>query len=139
MPRPHLTTDCRYLITHMHYHGFTNAAIARRVGCHRATVGGELARNRDSLGDYHYESAQRLARARRTAANHQRDKLRPGSALGKYVRAKLRQRWSPEQIVNRLKRDHPRNSPRNNPRNNPPNSSCDPATRVTPETVYPSG
>ncbi|NBD34574.1 MAG: IS30 family transposase [Chloroflexi bacterium] len=68
--------------------------------------------------------SQRLARERRTAANEQRDKLRPGGALGQYIRAKLRQRWSPEQIVGRLKRDRPRNSPR------------DPAMRVTHETIY---
>ena len=120
MPRHQLTTDDRYLITHLHQAGFTKAEIARRIGCHRATIGRELARNRDAFGGYHYESAQRLARERRTATNRRRDKLRPGSALGKYVRDKLRQRWSPEQIVGRLRRDHP----------------SDPAMCVTHETIY---
>lgn len=120
MPQPQLTTDDRYLITHMHQHGLSNATIARRIGCHRATVGRELARNRDAYGGYHYESAQRLAAQRRTDANRCRDKLRPGGALGRYVRVKLRQRWSPEQIVGRLRRDHRR----------------DPAMRVTHETIY---
>jgi IS30 family transposase len=126
MPRHQLTTDDRYLITHMHQYGLPNAEIARRIGCHRATVGRELDRNRDTYGGYHYESAQRLARERRTATNQRRDKLSLTSkaasrgGLGKYVRAKLRERWSPEQIAARLERDHPR----------------DPAMRVTHETIY---
>ena len=124
MPQGQLTTHERYLITHLHQAGLTQAGIARRIGRHRATVGRELARNRDGLGGYHYESAQRLAAQRRAAANRRRDKLAPGSELGKYVRAKLRQRWSPEQIAGRLKRDHPRNRSR------------DPGLRVTPETIY---
>lgn len=120
MPRHQLTTDDRYLIADMHHAGFSKAAIARRIGCHRATVGRELARNRDALGGYHYESAQRLASQRRTDANRGRDKLRPGGALCKYVRSKLREQWSPEEIASRLKLDHPR----------------DPSMRVTHETIY---
>ncbi len=122
MPQGQLTMDERYLITHLHQAGLTKAAIADRLGRHRATVGRELRRNRDGFGGYHYESAQRRASQRRTAANRRRDKLAPapGNELGKYVRARLRQRWSPEQIAGRLKRDHPR----------------DPAMRVSPETIY---
>lgn len=119
MPQGQLTMDERYLITHMHMAGYSQAAIGRRLGRHRGTIGRELARNRDDWAGYHYESAQRLARERRSQAS-QRDKLAPGSGLGRYVREKLQQRWSPEQIVGRLQRDHPK----------------DPAMRVTPETIY---
>ncbi|MBI1338231.1 MAG: IS30 family transposase [Phycisphaera sp.] len=132
MPRNHLTADERYVITHMHRADFADAVIAQRIGRHRATIGRELARNRNDYGGYHYESAQRLAVQRRTQAN-QRYKLAPGSvpgsspgtpgkahALGRYVRDKLRERWSPQQIVERLKLDYPR----------------DPAMWVTHETIY---
>ena len=120
MPHGQLTTNERYIITHLHMAGHSNAAIAAQLGRHRATVGRELARNRDRYDGYHYESAQRLAGERRTTTNHRRDKLVPGSKLGKYVRAGLRQRWSPEQIAGRLESEHP----------------DDPTMRVTHETIY---
>jgi IS30 family transposase len=119
----------RYVITHMHQAGFSNAAIACRLGRHRATVGRELGRNRDGFGGYHYDSAQRLAAQRRDRANRRYKLDAPGSnapgssatgRLGKAVRAGLRQRWSPQQIAGRLLREHPR----------------DPSMWVTPETIY---
>jgi len=119
MPEGQLTMDERYVITHMHRHGFSNAAIGRRLSCHRATIGRELARNRDAFGGYHYESAQRLAEQRRTQASR-RYKLDAPGRLGKAVRAGLRQRWSPQQIAGRLRREHPRN----------------PCLHVTAETIY---
>ena len=118
MPQAQLTMDERYVITHLHQAGFKPADIARRLGRHRATVGRELARNRDRYGGYHYDSAQRLAEQRRSGASS-RYKLDDGP-LGDAVRDRLRQRWSPEQIVGRLQREHPR----------------DPAMRVTHETIY---
>lgn len=107
MPQTQLTMEDRYVITHMHQAGFSNAAIGRRLGRHRATVGRELDRNRDGFGGYHYDSAQRLADERRDRANR-RYKLDAPGGLGKAVRAGLRQRWSPQQIAGRLKRHHPR-------------------------------
>jgi len=118
MPQGQLTTDERYVITHMHQAGLTDAAIARRLGRHRATVGRELRRNRDGFGGYHYDSAQRLAADRRVQACR-RYKL-DHSPLGRFVREGLRQRWSPQQIAGRLAREH----------------RCDPALRVTHETIY---
>lgn len=72
-------------------------------------------------GDYHYESAGRIARERRSRASrrYKLDDDSPGS-VGQAVRRGLLDRWSPEQIAGRLRRDRPR----------------DPATRVLPETVY---
>jgi IS30 family transposase len=111
--------DERYVITHMHQAGFSNAAIGRQLNRHRATVGRELSRNRDGFGGYHYESAQRLAAARRTQAC-QRYKLDAPGRLSRFVRRGLRQRWSPQQIADRLRSDHRR----------------DRAMRVTAETIY---
>lgn len=118
MPQPQLTINERYVITHLHMAGLSDAAIARVLGRHRGTVGRELARNRDSFGDYHYDSAQRIAGQRRTQASR-RYKL-DASPLGRYVRNGLGQRWSPQQIAGRLRVDH----------------RHDPTMRVWPETIY---
>lgn len=120
MPPHQLNASERYVITHLHQAGYSDAAIARRLGRHRATIGRELGRNRDAFGGYHYESAQQEARQRRTAANCRYKLDRPVSALGGLVRRGLRQRWSPEQISGRLEEQHPR----------------DPAMRISPETIY---
>lgn len=120
MPQHQLTAHERYVITHMHQYGFTDADIAHRLGRHRATVGRELARNRDAFDGYHYESAQRQAQQRRSAASRRYKLDAPGSSLGVFVRRGLRSRWSPQQIAGRLEREHPR----------------DPSMRVTPETIY---
>ena len=106
MPQAQLTMDERELITRMHAEGQKPAGIARRLGRHRATVGREMTRNADRFGGYHFSHAQEQARERRARAN-QRDKLATGP-LSATVRLHLRQRWSPEQIAGRLRREHPR-------------------------------
>jgi len=114
-----LTMEERYVIYHLNLAGFKPADIARQLGRHPGTVGRELKRNACSLGPgYLCDTAQRLARERRDQALR-RYKL-DDSPLGRYVRDGLTQRWSPEQIVGRLERDHPR----------------DPSMRVTHETIY---
>ena len=122
MPQHHLTEQERYVICHMRWAGFNRAAIGRRLGRHRATIGRELKRNRSPFGQvYFYDTATRLARERRDRANR-RYKL-DDTPLGESVQDGLRQRWSPQQIVGRLQRDHG-------------NSGGDPAMRVTHETIY---
>jgi len=118
MPERQLTMDERRLITRMHGAGHPPAVIARRLGRHRGTVGRELSRNADQLGGYHYHDAQHQAETRRREANR-RDKLAAGP-LGQAVRARLRRRWSPQQIAGRLRREHPR----------------DPSMHVSHETIY---
>lgn len=120
MPQTQLSVQERYVITHMHNAGFSDAAIARHLGRHRATVGRERRRNRDGFGGYHYAPAQRLADERRGAACRRYKLDAPGSGLGRSVRQGLRRRWSPQQISGRLEREHPR----------------DPAMRVSHETIY---
>ena len=107
--------------------GCSQRVIARHLGRHRATIGGEIKRNPTLGGQaYYYDTATRLARERRDHANR-RYKLDDasggtsgGGALGDYVREGLRERWSPQQIAGRIERDH---------RNDPP-------MRITPETIY---
>jgi transposase, IS30 family len=123
MPQTQLSNCERYVITHMHHAGFCNTQIARRLGRHRATIGRELRRNRDVFGGYHYDPAQRLAEQRRTAASRRYKLDAPGSDLGRYVRRKLREHWSPQQIAGRLERESRRRG-------------ADPAMRITHETIY---
>lgn len=119
MPCRHLTEQERYVICHLHMAGFSQAAIGRTLGRHRATIGRELKRNRSPIGrGYFYDTATRLSRQRRDRANR-RYKL-DDTPLGEWVRRGLQRRWSPQQIAERLKRDH----------------RDDPAMRVTHETIY---
>ncbi len=123
MPQTQFSNYERYVITHMHNAGFSNAQIARQLGRHRATIGRELRRNRDVFKVYHYIPAQRLAERRRSSAS-QRYKLdAPTSGLGRYVRRKLREHWSPQQIAGRLERESRRRG-------------ADPAMRISHETIY---
>jgi len=123
MPQTQLSNHERYVITHMHNAGLNNAQIARRLGRHRATVGRELQRNRDGFGVYHYDPAQRTAQRRRSSASRRYKLDAPGSDLGRYVRQKLREHWSPQQIAGRLKRESRRRG-------------ADPAMRITHESIY---
>ena len=129
MPQTQLSVQERYVITHMHNAGFSNATIARQIGRHCATIGRELRRNRDVFDVYHYHPAQRAAEHRRTSASR-RYKLDPTprgglSMLGRLVRHGLRQRWSPQQIAGRLARERRR-----------PGGGGDPAMRISHETIY---
>lgn len=128
MPYEQLTMEERYQISHLCVFGHSNAEIARRLGRHRGSIGRELERNTDPMGGYHYQSAQYQAQVRRSSASrrYKLDAPDPGSATApgnapasapaskgkltptaKYVREKLDQGWSPEQIALRLRGDHP--------------------------------
>ena len=109
MHKNHLTADERYTISHMTYAKFKPAAIARKLNRHRATIGREIKRNaHPNFENYHYDDANRLAKERRAKANKRYKADDP--KLGDYVRQGLGKGHSPEQIVGRLKIDHPRDS-----------------------------
>jgi IS30 family transposase len=81
--------------------------IARRLGRHPSTVYRELRRNFGLANRFHYSPSDahrtyqlRLAKARR------REPLKCAQ-IRKYVKKKLRARWSPEIIAGRLPLDHP--------------------------------
>lgn len=120
MPASQLTTDERYQITHLRMNGHSPAEIGRRLGRHRGTISRELTRNADPMGGYHYLSAQAESDTRRRVASRRYKLDAPGSIPARAVRAGLKQRWSPEQIAARLRRDHP----------------DDPAAWVSHETIY---
>jgi IS30 family transposase len=86
-------------------HGETDAAIGRRIGRHRGTIGREIAarggrdRYRACAAQAHADEAARRPKLTWTEA-------RPW--LWEQVQALIRtKKWSPEQIARRLRRDHP--------------------------------
>jgi IS30 family transposase len=85
--------------------GVVDGAIAVELGRAPSTVSRELARNATSIRGYlphgpHRASVQR----RRRPKQH---KLIEGSTLREYVKARLRKKWSPQQISHRLIKDFP--------------------------------
>ena len=100
----HLTLEEREIIAHMHRAGKAQMRIAERLARSKSTVSRELRRNRSRNG-YWAVAAQRKAERRRSerpwVAKMQRAEVR------RYVSEHLRQRWSPDQIAGRSRRDFP--------------------------------
>ncbi|NYI40411.1 IS30 family transposase [Demequina lutea] len=92
--------------------------IAVTMGRSPSTISRELRRNTVSKGGYLPHTAHRTSVKRRERVRVA--KLASAGPLRDYVAAKLKKRWSPEQISHRLRRDFPH----------------DPGMRVSPETIY---
>jgi IS30 family transposase len=88
----------------------TNAEIARRVGCHRSTVGRELALNSTTYTDGHrarYRASMAQKRTDWRARRPGTAKLATSDRLRRVVQDQLEEEHSPEQISARLKIDFP--------------------------------
>jgi len=85
--------------------GESMRAIARMLGRSASTVSRELTRNTATALGYLPYAAPRSAVSRRRRP--QERKLEPHSDLKFYVAVNLRNRWSPEQISHRLRKDFP--------------------------------
>ena len=92
--------------------GWSNAAIAREIGCHRSTVGRELARHARasdvgrSARRRGYKAVSAQTQAEQARRRPKPRKLDVNPVLHEYVQDRLKQDWSPEQISNRLAREH---------------------------------
>jgi IS30 family transposase len=87
--------------------GLSAAAIGRQIGRPTSTVTREIARNQDSDGQYRFLQAEQLARSR--AHRVKPSKLAQPGPLRDYVTTGLSQKYSPEQIAQRLRLDYPTN------------------------------
>tara|TARA_R110002074_G_scaffold210447_1_gene379701 strand:- start:547 stop:1506 length:960 start_codon:yes stop_codon:yes gene_type:complete len=98
-----LTSSERYILSHLKMQGFTQSQIARQMGRHKSTISRELARNSCWITDgaYRPSKAQRRTGARRARSRRNSHYINDDF---KIVRALLRQKWSPEQIVGHLRR-----------------------------------
>ena len=102
-PRQRLSYEDRCMVHAMRREGATCAEIAAAVGCHRTTVGRELARC--PRGSYDPRAAHRAAWE---AARRPRErKLDSSPRLRAYVVNHLMLRWSPEQISRRIREEFP--------------------------------
>jgi IS30 family transposase len=95
-------------------------SIAGRLGRHPSTISRELLRNADRAGCYRATTAH--AQAYERASRPKPSKLATNLELRTKVEEDLGRRYSPEQIVGRLRRQFP----------------DDPEMRVSPETIYQS-
>ncbi|MEK9158450.1 MAG: IS30 family transposase [Patescibacteria group bacterium] len=101
----HFNREERIRLAALKQAGLSNIAIARELQRDVTTIGRELNRNRSpEIGRYLPGRAQQLCAERRNDANQQFHKIIPDSELEKYVVAKLKKYWSPQQITGRTKR-----------------------------------
>jgi IS30 family transposase len=98
--------------------GLSIRKIASAMGRSPSTISRELRRNTVSTSGYLPHTAHRVSVKRRERTRVA--KLATVGPLRDYVAAKLKKRWSPEQISRRLRRDFPH----------------DPGMRVSYETIY---
>ena len=97
-----MTLEQRYQISDLHGTGHSQGKIADQLGVHKSTVSRELSRNRDGRsGAYRPELAQRKREERQKAKPK---KKRFTAAIKEYVKGKLENDFSPEQIVGEAKR-----------------------------------
>ena len=82
------------------------SAIARRLGRAPSTVAREVQHNSGKSG-YRAFSAGNRAHVRASSRNQGKSRLTHDDRLRRYVMEKLRKRWSPREIVNRLQEEYP--------------------------------
>jgi len=87
--------------------GEVQAAIAHRIGRDPATISREIARN-GGISGYRAFSAGRRADLRASSRKQGKRRLLVEDRLRTYILEKLKKRWSPEEIVKRLKEEYPR-------------------------------
>ncbi len=103
----HLTGSERCQIEALRKSGLSQAAIARTLDRHPATIAREIARNRGQRG-YRHQQAQRTATARRPESHLSGASATPWRwtrAIAGRIEADLAKGWSPEQIAGRARRE----------------------------------
>lgn len=90
---------------YLNFKQFTLRNIAKSIGRNVSIVSREIKRNKPQLIPYNAELAQKAAERKRKNTNTK--KLEKCEPLKKYVREKLIEDWSPEQIAGRLETNPP--------------------------------
>ena len=97
-----LTLEKRYQISSLQKAGFNQKEVAFEIGVHPSTISRELRRNRDAVRGYHPDLAE-IKKVQTVSKKKKRLSLT--KPIERYIRAKLKQDWSPEQISGRMKKD----------------------------------
>lgn len=100
-----LTRDKRLLIQQGFLLGKKKSHIAREIGVHRSTLTREPKRNAATGLPYTADIAEFHAQQRHGKANKKREKISKDSPLELFVMKKLRERWSPDEIAKRWKKE----------------------------------
>jgi IS30 family transposase len=97
-----LTLTKRYQITALIKSGLNQKEIAKELRVHPSTICRELKRHHDTTRGYNAEIAQV-----KSSKKHKQKKKRSAitKVIEKYIRTKLKEDWSPEQIAGRLHKD----------------------------------
>jgi len=107
MSYTHLSSKERYVISHLVFHGLSLREISRRLQRHHTTISREIKRNRPTYADdavYWYDAAQFFVDQRKRMPHHAIRQSNP--QLVHYVKCKLLEDWSPEQIASRMTVDY---------------------------------
>ena len=127
MPYTHLSSVERDEIAQLHFSGVSFSEIGRRLGRDKSTISREVARNRVRRGsqkyvrwEYFSSQAAQAAKDRRAKSKESVGHVLDNRQLLEYVKDGLKNRWSPEQISGRIRKDHP----------------SDPGMRISHQTIY---
>lgn len=101
-----LSRDERVAIGIMLRDGKSLSEISRALGRNKGTISREIKRNSSPKQNYYTMPWAHLKAERRSWRAHRRPRLK-NEQIVLYVRAKLKEGWSPEQIAGRIGLDHP--------------------------------
>jgi IS30 family transposase len=101
-----LTFEERETIAVMIGAGRSDAAIGEELGRSRVTVWRERCRHTNRDGGYRASTAQKRAEQTARTTHRHEPKLSQDGPLRDYVVAGLKQRWSPQEIANRIRMEH---------------------------------
>lgn len=97
-----LTLEKRYHISALQKAGLNQKEIAQELSVDPSTISRELRRNRDETRGYNPELAQ-IRSTKKHKCKTKRNAIT--KQVEKYIRSKLKQDWSPEQLAGRMKID----------------------------------
>lgn len=86
--------------------GIHKKEIALLLRKHRTSIWRERVRNGRKDGTYHAGEAKRKKRRRHLKAKGGQRKIENNEALRKYMESRIKQRWSPQQISGRIKKEY---------------------------------
>jgi IS30 family transposase len=98
MAYQHLAIEERYTLERMSQEKYSVSAIAKTLGRHKSTISRELRRNKSQRG-YRNKAAHGMALTRRKG----KSKPKLDDAMKDRIEAKIKEKWSPEQISGRFK------------------------------------